>query len=288
MKTKIALLIACFAVAAGVAWFVYERSFPLSADRDFLRPAAAATTADRRDPPATRLGEALPAVAAVTSEPATNLPGDPAVLRALWADPAFRATSLAKNIADLEARHGRFFLTLADLPPEKLAAIKRLMAMQSMARAELQIPKAFPETPADTTARLAASDRLQRQQEDELRTTLGGDAYLDLEVARHAEAYRDTVTALANGMRARGVALDDTRQERMLEAYTGAMLELGSELQLNPDRSPAPATEAERAARRNRQLEHARQLLARAMGEVLDGPALDAFLAAQLSRETGP
>lgn len=274
-----------------VGWLAYKRPAsspgplaPSPSNPPVAKPAmvAPATRTELAESPSTAPTESPPPASADATA------ADPAALHALWADPAFRATSVQKNIVDLEARYGRFFLSLAaQLPPEQVAAIKQLLATQSTTQAELAFPKAFPESAADTAARLASLDQLQRMHEQQLQSALGEAGYLDLQIARHSEPYRDTVAALANGMRARGVSLDDGRQERMLDAYTAAMLELGAELQRHPDSSTPPANDAERRARRDLQLQRINALLARSMGEVLDRSALEAFLATQRSRESG-
>ena len=291
------ILLLALAATGCAAWLAWE-NFGL---RQKIAELDAALVAARRGSPrtTTALREATTTEGNAAAVPenadtvdATRPPANGSnfsAVRALWADPQFRSGSIQRAVTEFEERYGRFFGGLTDTPPAQIEAIKLLLATHSVDLAQAFVPGNDHESAEESAARMAQLTQLDRDHQEQLRAAMGAGPFAKFQDFQRTYAYRDTVGAIANGMRARGFAVQEDLQERILGAYADAVAHAADVAQReDAGLDPAHMTPEERRRLHHRQMERMQLSLTKKMSGILDGPGLASFIDAQLSRERSP
>jgi len=139
-------------------------------------------------------------------------------------DPRQRNANLLRAKLNVEQTHGRLFQRLRNLPPETLDRLKDILAETQLAMERGALPDRIP---VDDGAAKAASEnlgRIAKDGDDQVHALLGDDGYAQYSLSRQTEPYRESIDQVTNIMRARGAAVTEDMQERVLDGYTRALV----------------------------------------------------------------
>lgn len=279
------LFIAAGLVSIGVIVWLVDKN------RTLLTGLGAETPASQV-PPA-----ALPEVATASPEPVSSsltkqVSETPADLFAPWnrlpiqmKDPAFRAAKVKEARARLELEDGRLFQRMKNLTPAQLDAIKDILASMKVDSMVALTPRSSDESAEAVAHRLSQFTELDDMAEKQIAAAAGVDAGREYRAYRDSLAYRGTVEEIANGMRSRGLTIDDAEQEKILDAYTQALTEA---TRLNVSNNARRSHTATDAAARAQSLDTFDQQLAVNLSHILPPNKLSAFMDAQLAQENTP
>jgi hypothetical protein len=205
-----------------------------------------------------------------------------AQIRDRWANPDWRAARFDEAYLQVEARYGRFFQHLQGWSPERVEALKRQLADQSVAMLRV----ATTTFPADgATASLGeAINQVRANNEVQLKATLTDEEYRDYEETERMETNRETVSNIMNTLRARGVVLDPVQEEAVLRTYANTLHEFAT----GASASPLPQVPRDQAAdAHSQQIEAFNGGLMRQMSTVLTETQLKSFMEAYLEQQGG-
>lgn len=208
-------------------------------------------------------------------------------LAKLLSDPEFRKSSIQKNVTSIEERFGRFFLNARDVSPEKLEAIKLLLAEQSFDLGQVAMPQSSPESESEAATRLQRMREMENSHAKALKEAMGDALYSQFQQNQATESFRGTVTGLANAVRARGFEVSGEDENNILAAYVSAMAR-ATDRAVQEDASLTQLDGTQRNALRERQTHRIQIEITHALSKVLEGDRLNAFLAAKVSRDLEP
>lgn len=277
MKRRYPAFIAIAVLAALVLWLTAENRrlhAQLEASARAMasvKPVSPAIATARSDP----ASPTQPAHAAAIPIPSPPPPSS----ASLWADPQWRAAQFNQAYLQAEVRHARFFQRLKNWPPERLEALKRQFADQSLAL--MQAATTAPTNGGDVGAEL---DRVRAAGDAELKATLTDDEYRSFQETEAMETSQQSLSPLLDTMRSRGITLDSNQEEAALRVYANVLHDAATRASGTPISGLTPDQLAEL---KRQQLQALNEDLLRRMSSVFNEAELKSFIEAQLERQGG-
>ena len=270
MKRTVLVVAAFAALGAGMLWLLVQNRRLQAQVQEHSAPAATAPVAAPVPTPAPpAFDDVLPARAiAPASKKQANA--------ALWADPQWRATQYNRAYLEAETRYARFFQRLKDWPPEKLEALKRQFANQSLAVMQ-----------ALMTADRGDSGAIERARADgdaALKASLTDAEYRSFQETEYMASNQQALSSLLDTMRTRGQAIDPAQEEAALRVYANTLHAAAVQAAAT---SIAGLTPAQLADLKRQQLQALDAALLQAMSGVLTEAQLKSFMEAQIEQQGG-
>ena len=281
MKASNWLIVSVGVVAFGCLGWLVVQNRRLSADHErdqFKRSTTAQNAHGNHESRQHEAGEGQK----VTSTNSPQAQDSGSFVGLPWKDSAWRAARFDEAYFRVEAEHGRFFQKLVGWSPERIEALKRQLAYNSLTI--MQAATQSDGTDGNTVGEaIQSADEKNKQQ---LRETLGEKHYTAFEESKRIETYRQSIGIIVNAMRSNSIQISADKEESILTAYAEAIKTAAQNLSPG-DNDISKLGPDELAALKKKQMAAFNHVLFEKMSAVFDENQMNTFMQAALEHQNG-